>query len=180
MGTERAPIGILTVSDRAFAGKYEDLGGPAVQQWLSGQFSEPPPFETRLVPDDQHTIERELAQLASICALVITTGGTGIGPRDRVPDATSEVCDFLIPGFGEKMRSANWDAVPTVILSRATAGLIGSCLVLNLPGNPKAIAECLEAVWSAIPHAIEIAGGPAWKVQGAAKSPHPPSDSNSS
>ena len=180
MEAEMAPIGILTVSDRAFTGEYDDRGGPAVQSWLAAQFSDPPPFEARLVPDDQQTIERELTQLAKICAFVVTTGGTGIGDRDCVPDATTEVCDTLIPGFGEKMRAANWDAVPTAILSRATAGLIGRCLVLNLPGNPKAIDECLEAVWSAIPHAIEIAGGPSWKARGAAKTPHPPSESNSS
>ena len=180
MEAEKTHIGILTVSDRAFTGEYQDRGGPAVQQWLEAQFDDPPPFQSCVVPDEMEAIERELAQLASSCALVITTGGTGIGARDNTPDATARSCSTLIPGFGEKMRAANWDAVPTAILSRATAGLIGSCLVINLPGNPKAIAECLEAVWSAIPHAIEIAGGPSWKARGAAKVPHPPSESNSS
>lgn len=180
MEVKSGPIGILTVSDRAYSGEYEDLGGPAVQNWLAAQFSEPPPFEMRLVPDEKPDIERELLQLAKICSLVVTTGGTGIGSRDHVPDVTAQLCDPVIPGFGEKMRAANWDRVPTTILSRATSGLMGNCLVLNLPGNPKAIAECLEVVWSAIPHAIEIAGGPSWKTRGAAKNPHPPSDSNSS
>ena len=180
MEAEMAPIGIITVSDRASAGEYQDRGGPAVQQWLEGQFAEPPPFELRLVADDLDVIEQEMTRLADNCALVVTTGGTGIGARDHTPDATYRACSTMIPGFGEKMRAANWDAVPTAILSRATAGLIGSCLVINLPGNPKAIAECLEAVWSAIPHAIEIAGGPSWKAQGAASVPHPPSESSSS
>ncbi|MGE4620070.1 MAG: molybdopterin adenylyltransferase [Planctomycetota bacterium] len=180
MDKKTAHIGILTVSDRAFRGEYEDQGGPAVQNWLMSRFADPPPFEVRICPDVLENIEQEISQLATTCSLLMTTGGTGIGPRDVTPEATIRCCTKLIPGFGEKMRAANWDAVPTAILSRATAGLVGSCLVINLPGNPKAIAECLEAIWPAIPHAIETAGGPSWKAKGAAKSPHPPSASSSS
>lgn len=180
MANEQAPIGILTVSDRAFRGEYEDRGGPAVHNWLKGRFSEAPPFVLRLVPDDLDAIEQEIRDLGTICSLVITTGGTGIGARDFTPEATRHCCSTMIPGFGEKMRAANWEAVPTAILSRAGAGLIGTCLVVNLPGNPKAIGECLEAIWSAIPHAVETAGGPSWQALGAAKTPHPPSESKSS
>ncbi|HIC23019.1 MAG TPA: molybdopterin adenylyltransferase [Planctomycetes bacterium] len=180
MDGDQAPIGILIVSDRAFRGEYEDRGGPAVKNWLEGRFSDPPPFVLRLVPDDIDTIEQEIQDLGTICSLVVTTGGTGIGPRDFTPEATKRACSTMIPGFGEKMRAASWEAVPTAILSRSVAGLIGTCLVVNLPGNPKAIGECLEAIWSAIPHAIEIAGGPSWQARGAARSPHPPSESKSS
>jgi molybdopterin adenylyltransferase len=116
--------------------------------------------------------------MARICSLVVTTGGTGIGPRDITPEAMKEACHTFLPGFGEKMRASSWQTVPTAILSRATAGLIDRCLVINLPGHPRAIDECMDAIWPAIPHAIEIIGGSLGETLDAAADPHSSEDSN--
>lgn len=175
MNSPKIPaIGVLTISDRAFRGVYEDKGGPEVRRWLEPRIPSSPPFEMRIVSDERDLIRKAIEEMSEICCLVITTGGTGFGPRDVTPEATADACEVLIPGFGEKMRAKTWDRVPTAILSRAIAGRRGTCLVINLPGNPKAIAECLEEIWPAIPHAIETAGGPDIEAEGAAPAPHDP------
>ncbi len=155
-------IGIVTISDRASAGVYEDLSGPAIHQVLSEYLACPwEPVKT-LVPDEQPQIEATLARLCDneACCLVLTTGGTGPSPRDLTPEATEAVCDRMMPGFGELMRAASLKYVPTAILSRQTAGLRGRSLIVNLPGKPKSIRECLEAVFPAIPYCIDLLGGP--------------------
>jgi molybdopterin adenylyltransferase len=156
-----ATIGILTVSDRASDGTYEDRSGPAVESWLADVLSSSWSAECRLVPDEQDRIEHAIAELADDagCCLVITTGGTGPAPRDVTPEATTAACHTMLPGFGERMRIASFDSVPTAILSRQTAGVRGSCLVINLPGKPAAIAECLDAVFAAVPYCIDLIGG---------------------
>ncbi|HRP03967.1 MAG TPA: molybdopterin adenylyltransferase [Opitutaceae bacterium] len=154
-------IGILNISDRASAGIYEDTPGKAclelLREWISS------PFETdyRVIPDDCATIEAELKRLSDDvgCALVVTTGGTGPAPRDVTPEATIAVCEKLLPGFGEQMRSISLRQVPTAILSRQTAGIRKKTLIVNLPGRPKAIRENLEAVFPAIPYCIDLIGG---------------------
>ncbi len=157
-----ARIGIVTVSDRAHRGEYEDRGGPAVRSYLEALLTSPWEAEYRLVPDEQPLVERTLRELAddSGCCLVVTTGGTGPAPRDITPDATLAVVDRELPGFGEAMRAASLKVVPTATLSRQTAGHRGTCLILNLPGNPKAVAECLDAVFAAIPDCVDLLGGP--------------------
>lgn len=155
-------IGVLNVSDRASAGTYEDTPGKAclgaLKEWLAT------PFETeyRVVPDERAAIEAELRRMADEagCCLVITTGGTGPSPRDVTPEATAAVCDKVLPGFGEAMRTASLKFVPTAILSRQTAGIRGRTLIVNLPGRPKAIRENLAAVFPAIPYCIDLIGGP--------------------
>lgn len=153
-----AKVGILTVSDRAFQGEYEDRGGPAIKRYLDVHFLS---FttESKVVPDEQNLIQAAIIQLASTCCLVLTTGGTGPAPRDVTPEATMAVCHKMIPGFGEVMRAVSYPTVPTAILSRQTAGICQTSLVVNLPGNPKAITECLDPVLQAIPHAVGLAGG---------------------
>lgn len=155
-------IGILTSSDRASAGVYEDLSGKAIEAVLKEFIKTPWEACYRLVADDQVTIERSLKQLADEqhCCLIVTTGGTGPAPRDITPEATEKVCEKLLPGFGELMRSVSLKYVPTAILSRQTAGIRGSTLIVNLPGKPKSIRECLEAVFPAIPYCIDLIGGP--------------------
>ena len=159
---DAARIGILTVSDRAHRGEYEDRGGPAVRCYLEGLLTSPWQAHYRLVPDERSLVERALRELADVarCCLVITTGGTGPAPRDITPDATLAVVERELPGFGEAMRAASLQVVPTAVLSRQTAGHRGSCLILNLPGNPKAVAECLDAVFAAIPDCVDLLGGP--------------------
>jgi molybdopterin adenylyltransferase len=157
-----ARIGIVTVSDRASRGDYEDLGGPAIQAWLARALAsewEPVP---RLIPDERTQVEAVLTELCDVagCCLVITTGGTGPAPRDVTPEATEAVIDKLMPGFGEHMRTVSLRHVPTAILSRQLAGIRGRSLIVNLPGKPAAIAECLEAVFPAIPYCIDLIGGP--------------------
>ncbi len=156
-------IGILTISDRASAGVYVDRGGPAIIEALSRILSSPWQPESRLIADDRALIERSLAELCDECGcpLVVTTGGTGPAPRDLTPEATAAVCDKMLPGFGEAMRTASLKSVPTAILSRQTAGIRGRSLILNLPGKPAAIAECLDAVFAAVPYCIDLIGGPA-------------------
>lgn len=156
-----ARIGIVTVSDRASRGEYEDRGGPAIHAYLTSVLASPWEPVTRVIADEQATIEatlRELAELA--CALIVTTGGTGPAPRDVTPEATAAVCEKMLPGFGELMRQVSLTKVPTAILSRQTAGTLKSSLIVNLPGQPRAIAECLDAVFPAIPYAIDLIGGP--------------------
>ncbi len=155
-------IGIVTVSDRVTSGEYVDRGGPAVEQWLQrALLSEWRPV-FRVVPDEIPAIRAAIEDLCDRerCALVITTGGTGPAPRDVTPEATGEACARMLPGFGEQMRAASVRVVPTAILSRQTAGIRGHSLVINLPGNPPAIADCLEAVFAAVPYAVDLIGGP--------------------
>ena len=157
-----AKIGILTVSDRASRGEYEDRGGPAIREYLAEVLSsEWEPVE-RIVTDDQPLIEEVLVELATTegCCLVVTTGGTGPASRDVTPEATEAVCQKLLPGFGELMRKVSLEKVATAILSRQTAGILGSALIVNLPGQPRAIGECLDAVFPAIPYCIDLLDGP--------------------
>ena len=155
-------IGIVTVSDRASARIYDDLSGPAIQDSLHEILETPWKPVARLVPDEQPLIENVLMELADDvgCGLVVTTGGTGPAPRDVTPEATAAICDKILPGFGEQMRAVSLLKVPTAILSRQTAGVRNSCLILNLPGKPAAIRECLLAVFPAVPYAIDLIGGP--------------------
>lgn len=158
----RARIGIVTVSDRASRGEYEDLGGPAIHDYLTEVLASDWEPVARIIPDDRNTIEATLRELCTTqgCCLVVTTGGTGPAKRDVTPEATETVCDRMMPGFGELMRKVSLEKVPTAILSRQTAGLLGSSLIVNLPGKPKAIAECLDAVFPAIPYCIDLMDGP--------------------
>ncbi len=162
-----AKIGILTVSDRASRGEYEDLGGPAIRDWLDKALASPWEDVARLVPDEQDQVEAVLGELCDEehCCLVVTTGGTGPAPRDITPEATEAVCEKMMPGFGELMRSVSLQYVPTAILSRQTAGIRGQSLIVNLPGKPSAIADCLEAVFPAIPYCIDLIGGPRLETQ---------------
>lgn len=157
-----ARIGIVTVSDRASRGEYEDRGGPAIQAYLEEVLVSPWEPVTRLVSDERPVIEAALRVLCDSerCCLVVTTGGTGPAPRDVTPEATEAVAHKLMPGFGELMRLVSLKAVPTAILSRQTAAVRGGTLIVNLPGNPKAIGECLDAVFPAIPYCIDLIGGP--------------------
>jgi molybdopterin adenylyltransferase len=156
------PIGVVTVSDRAFRGIYQDQGGPGIEAVLTRILATPWRPVRRLVPDERAAIEAALAELADTeaCPLVVTTGGTGPSPRDVTPEATEAVCDRMLPGFGELMRAVSLRAVPTAILSRQVAGTRNACLIVNLPGKPSAIAECLDAVFPAIPYCIDLIGGP--------------------
>lgn len=155
-------IGIVTVSDRAACGTYDDASGPAIEEVLNDYLATPWTPVRRLVPDEQPQIEAALRTLAdeAHCALIVTTGGTGPAPRDVTPEATMAVCDRLLPGFGEQMRAVSLRHVPTAILSRQTAGSRGQSLIINLPGRPNSIRECLEAVFPAVPYCIELLGGP--------------------
>lgn len=155
-------IGIVTVSDRASRGVYDDLSGKEVRRllnlWLSSTWE--PLY--KLIPDEQDLLEKELINMIDneSCCLIITTGGTGPAKRDVTPEATFTVCEKILPGFGEQMRQVSLQYVPTAILSRQTAGIRGSTLIVNLPGKPKSIKECLEAVFPAIPYCIDLIGGP--------------------
>ena len=157
-----ARIGVVTVSDRASSGAYEDLSGQAIIDTLSAYLTSDWEAVYRLIPDEQDIIESTLKDLVDYqgCCLVITTGGTGPALRDVTPEATEAVSDRMMPGFGELMRAESLKYVPTAILSRQTAGLRGSSLILNLPGKPKAIRQCLDAVFPAIPCCIDIMEGP--------------------
>ena len=152
-----AKIGILTVSDRASRGEYEDLGGPAIADYLNEVLDSSWETVPRVIPDTQSTIEQTLIELADEqgCCLIVTTGGTGPAARDVTPEATEAICEKLMPGFGELMRKVSLQYVPTAILSRQTAGIRGNTLIVNLPGSPKAIAQCLDAVFPAIPYCID-------------------------
>jgi len=156
-----ARIGILTISDRASRGDYEDKGGPALHAWLARVLVSPWEAVARVIPDEQPLIEAALIELGDVvgCSLIVTTGGTGPAARDVTPEATEAVCAKMMPGFGELMRSASLKVVPTAILSRQTAGIRGKCLIVNLPGKPSAIDDCLDAVFPAIPYCIDLIGG---------------------
>ena len=158
---DACPIGIVTVSDRAFAGTYEDKGGPGIVAALADLLSVKWRAEMRLVPDEQAQIEAVLKELADEvgCSLILTTGGTGPAPRDVTPEATFAVADRLMPGFGELMRMASLREVPTAILSRQEAVLRGKSLIINLPGKPSAIRTCLDAVFPAVPYCLDLIGG---------------------
>ncbi|WJW74540.1 molybdopterin adenylyltransferase [Thiohalobacter sp. IOR34] len=162
MNSPVARIGIVTVSDRASRGEYEDLGGPAIREWLERVLQSPWEPVARLVPDEQPQVEAVLRELCDEqgCCLVVTTGGTGPAARDITPEATEAVCEKMMPGFGELMRSVSLQYVPTAILSRQTAGIRGQTLLINLPGKPSAIGDCLEAVFPAVPYCIDLLEGP--------------------
>ncbi len=150
-------IGILTGSDRASRGEYPDEGGPAIRDYLAEVLASPWEPRERLVPDDLDTVAATIRELAAAgCCLIVTTGGTGPAPRDVTPEATERACGRLLPGFGERMRQVSLQYVPTAILSRQTAGICGRALVVNLPGRPKSIRECLEAVFPAIPYCVDL------------------------
>lgn len=155
-------IGFVTVSDRASRGEYEDLGGPAMQAWLEKALVTSWQAVSRLVPDEQAEVEAVLKELADQenCCLIVTTGGTGPAKRDITPEATEAVCDKILDGFGEQMRAVSLNFVPTAILSRQIAGIRGESLIINLPGKPSAIADCLDAVFPAVPYCIDLIDGP--------------------
>ncbi|GAD21538.1 molybdopterin adenylyltransferase [Acidovorax sp. MR-S7] len=164
---EPVKIGIVSISDRASGGVYEDKGLPALNDWLGRALHNPIAFEPRLIPDDQATISATLIELADAgCSLVLTTGGTGPALRDVTPEATLAVADKEMPGFGEQMRQISLRFVPTAILSRQVAVIRGQCLIINLPGQPKAIAETLEGlpdtpgIFAAVPYCIDLLKGP--------------------
>ncbi|CAK0742129.1 molybdopterin adenylyltransferase [Gammaproteobacteria bacterium] len=159
---ERVRIGIVTVSDRASRGEYQDLGGPAIHEELTHILATGWEAVSRVIPDERDQIENALRELCDVegCCLVVTTGGTGPALRDVTPEATVAVCEKILDGFGEQMRAVSLRHVPTAILSRQTAGIRGRALILNLPGKPSAIAECLRAVFPAIPYCIDLIGGP--------------------
>lgn len=159
--TESIPIGILTVSDRASRGIYEDKGGPGIVAALTDILASPWHPVSLVIPDEKPAIMAALADLSDHhhCSLILTTGGTGPAPRDVTPEATEQVCDKLMPGFGELMRSVSLKDVPTAILSRQLAGIRGKSLIVNLPGKPSAIRTCLDAVFPAIPYCIDLIGG---------------------
>ena len=161
MSSVPAKIGVINVSDRASQGIYEDIPGKACVELLKEWLETPFDVAYAVVPDEQDQIEAQLRQFADEdgCSLVVTTGGTGPAARDITPEATEAVCEKMLPGFGELMRAASLKYVPTAILSRQTAGTRGSCLIVNLPGKPKAIRENLEAVFPAIPYCIDLIGG---------------------
>lgn len=167
-------IGLVSISDRASSGVYEDKGIPALQAWFGQALASPWEMETRLIPDEQPLIEATLIELCDVagCHLVLTTGGTGPAPRDVTPEATVAVADRIMPGFGEQMRQISLAFVPTAILSRQVGAIRGKSLILNLPGQPKAIAETLEGlkdadggqkvpgIFAAVPYCLDLIGGP--------------------
>lgn len=167
-------IGLLSISDRASAGVYEDKGIPSLQDWLERALTTPYAIETRLIADEQALIESALIELADVqhCSLILTTGGTGPSPRDVTPEATLNVADKLMPGFGEQMRQISLNFVPTAILSRQVAVIRKQCLIINLPGQPKAIAQTLEGlkdeagnikvhgIFAAVPYCLDLIGAP--------------------
>ena len=170
---ETAKIGIVSISDRASSGVYEDKGLPALKEWLARALHNPIEFEARLIPDDKDGISATLVELVEAgCSLVLTTGGTGPALRDVTPEATLAVADKEMPGFGEQMRQISLAFVPTAILSRQVAVIRGESLIINLPGQPKAIAETLEGlkaadgsqkvsgIFAAVPYCIDLIGGP--------------------
>ncbi|CAN5582702.1 molybdopterin adenylyltransferase [soil metagenome] len=165
-------IGVVSVSDRASSGVYEDKGIPALKEWLGRAVRNPVDWVTRLIPDEEATVAAALCELVDVehCALVLTTGGTGPAPRDVTPDATLSVATKVMPGFGEQMRQISLNFVPTAILSRQVAVIRGKALIINLPGQPRSIAETLEGlpnatpavhgIFAAVPYCIDLIGGP--------------------
>ena len=159
---EMATIGIVTVSDRASDGTYEDQGGPAILAFINEAIASPCTIHYMCVPDVQATIEAALIELADEvgCDVIVTTGGTGPTPRDVTPEATEAVVDRILPGFGEQMRAISLKYVPTAILSRQLGGTRGSSLIFNLPGRPKSIRETIDEIWRAVPYCVDLVGGP--------------------
>jgi molybdopterin adenylyltransferase len=177
-GLDPVRIGIVSISDRASGGVYEDKGLPALQEWLGKALQNPLHFESRLIPDEQALISQTLIELVDAgCALVLTTGGTGPSPRDVTPEATLAVADKEMPGFGEQMRQISLRFVPTAILSRQVAVIRGKSLIINLPGQPKSITETLgglknaqgevvvNGIFAAVPYCIDLIGGPYLQTQ---------------
>jgi molybdopterin adenylyltransferase len=174
MSHDHVKIGIVSISDRASTGVYEDKGLPALKDWLARALKNPIEFEARLIADEQALISQTLIDLIDVqrCSLVLTTGGTGPAPRDVTPEATLTVADKVMPGFGEQMRQISLQFVPTAILSRQVAVIRKHCLIINLPGQPKSIAETLEGlkspegkpvvhgIFAAVPYCIDLMGGP--------------------
>lgn len=170
---ETISIGLVSISDRASRGDYEDKGLPALRQWLQRAIKNPLHIQERLISDEQSLISHTLIELEqSGCCLILTTGGTGPAPRDVTPEATLAVADKVMPGFGEQMRQISLQFVPTAILSRQVAVIRGKCLIINLPGQPKSIAETLEGlksnenqttipgIFAAVPYCVDLIGGP--------------------
>jgi molybdopterin adenylyltransferase len=160
---EELLVGLVSISDRAAAGVYKDEGIPSLKEWLAAVIASPAwRDETRLIADEQPVIEAALKELVDEkgCHLVLTTGGTGPAPRDVTPEATLAVADKLMPGFGEQMRAVSLKYVPTAILSRQVAVIRKQALIINLPGQPKAIRETLDGVFAAVPYCIDLIGGP--------------------
>jgi molybdopterin adenylyltransferase len=155
-----AVIGFVTISDRASQGVYEDKGGPAMQAWIGEVLSSEWRGVSRLIPDEQAVIEQTLIDLADVqgCDLILTTGGTGPALRDVTPEATINVCQKMMDGFAEQMRAVSLQYVPTAILSRQVAGIRGKTLIINLPGKPTAIGQCLEGVFAAVPYCLDLIG----------------------
>lgn len=172
---DAAVFGVLTISDRASAGTYEDLSGPAILRELHAAVASPWTADYRVIPDERDQIERALKEMAdggtgggdggntttsNSCSVIFTTGGTGPAPRDVTPEATEAVCDRMMPGYGELMRSLGLKHVPTAVLSRQTAGLRGKTLIINFPGKPKSISETFAEVFKSVPYCVQLAGGP--------------------
>ena len=157
-----AKIGIVTVSDRASRGEYNDEGGPAILNFLSEAVASPLEVHYRCVADELPQIKDELIRLSDDvgCSVIVTTGGTGPAARDVTPEATIAVCDRILDGFGEQMRSISLKYVPTAILSRQLGGTRGDCLIFNLPGRPKAIRETIDEIWQAVPYCVDLLNGP--------------------
>jgi molybdopterin adenylyltransferase len=160
--TDALLVGLVSISDRAASGVYEDKGIPALREWFGAALTTPWQIETRLIPDEQPIIEATLIELCDRvgCHLVLTTGGTGPAPRDVTPEATLAVAHKVMPGFGEQMRAVSLKYVPTAILSRQVGVIRGRSLILNLPGQPKAIKETLDGVFAAVPYCLDLIGGP--------------------
>jgi molybdopterin adenylyltransferase len=160
--TDTLRIGLVSISDRASSGVYEDKGLPGLTEWFTAALASPWRMETRLIPDEQALIERTLVELVDVagCDLVLTTGGTGPAPRDVTPEATLAVAHKVLPGFGEEMRRVSLKYVPTAMLSRQVGVVRNRALILNLPGQPKAIKETLDGIFPAVPYCIDLVGGP--------------------
>ncbi len=156
-----AKVGVLTISDRASRGVYEDISGKAIIEYLKEVITTPFEIDYRVVPDEFDKIKEILIDMVDNknCSLVLTTGGTGPAKRDVTPEATEAVCEKMLPGFGELMRSVSLKQVPTAILSRQTAGIRKSCLIVNLPGKPQSIKLCLDAIFPAVPYCLDLIGG---------------------
>jgi molybdopterin adenylyltransferase len=157
---DKIKIGVVTTSDRASQGIYEDISGVAIMDTMKEYLMNECEYEYRCIPDEQSLIEQTLKDLADAdCDLIVTTGGTGPALRDVTTEATEAVCQKLLPGFGEQMRAVSLQYVPTAILSRQTAGICNDALIINLPGKPKSIRECLDAVFPAVPYCVDLIGG---------------------
>ncbi len=159
---DSATFGILTVSDRASKGEYQDEGGPAILGFFEEAISSEWSHHYRVVPDEIEAISNVLIEMVDQlgCSVIVTTGGTGPAARDITPEATEMVCDRILPGFGEQMRAISLEFVPTAILSRQIGGTRGQCVIFNLPGRPKAIRETIDEIWKAVPYCVDLLNGP--------------------